>query len=275
MQITKMKDRTWLIVTLVMGLALIISIGYSLKLRKKINESSEVIISRNIVQITASNVSIKNVLKSKGKVEKTKLESTDGNEQENNYSSEYINKENSKTTDENNSINSELNKYYISINLTDDTIKKVQNDQSVEIKITNENETNKYKGKVTKIIQEEDGKKKAIIDFNFDEKVKDNLEAECTIIITEKNDVIALPIASIKTRKVESFSENQNQSNYTNTQNHTNTLGNNPKEEKYVIVVNDDGTTSEVIVETGISDEYYVEIVSGLSEGQKVQIEEE
>ena len=47
------------------------------------------------------------------------------------------------------------------------------------------------------------------------------------------------------------------------------------KIEKYVIVVNDDGTTSDVVVETGISDDSYIEIVSGLSEGQKVQIVEE
>lgn len=240
-----MKDRTWIIVTIIMGLALIISVGYSLKLRKKINDKSEVIVSRSIVQITASNVSIKNVLTAKGKVEKS---------------------------------------YLISLNLNEETMGKVKIGQEVDIKIKNDNKTLKYKGKLTKIEQDEiNNKKKAIVEFNFDENVKENQEAECTIIIEKAKDVIALPLVAIKTRKLNNNTDDnmqnniniQNQSNITNDQNSVNTIENIPKEEKYVIVVNDDGTTGEVVVETGISDEYYVEIVSGLSEGQKVQIEEE
>ena len=41
---------------------------------------------------------------------------------------------------------------------------------------------------------------------------------------------------------------------------------------KYVIVVNDDGSTSEVSVETGISNDAYIQIKSGISEGTTVQM---
>lgn len=266
-----MKDRTWLMVTIVMGLALIISLGYSLKLRRRINEQSDMIVSRSIVQITASNVSIKNVLKAKGNVEKIS----------NNTETSETNQNNTLVGDIKQGETNIISEYHIIINLNEDTIKKVKVSQSVEINIKNEENILKYKGKVTKIIQDEK-QKSAIIQFKYDDKIKENQEAECTIIIEEAKDIIALPIVAIKKRILNNTTDNtqneiinQNQSNITNDTNNTNTVDNKPKEEKYVIVVNDDGTTSEVVVETGISDEYYVEIVSGLSEGQKVQIEEE
>ena len=42
---------------------------------------------------------------------------------------------------------------------------------------------------------------------------------------------------------------------------------------KYVIVVNDDGTTTNQTVETGISNDDYIEIKSGIEEGTKVQMQ--
>ena len=263
LQNTKMKDKTWIIVSIIMGLALIISIGYSVELRKKVNDKSEVIVSRSIVQITASNVSIKNVLTIKGTVEKK--ESSNITYEENNT---QIN-------------NSELNTkeevlYNIIINLNEESLNKIKIGQETEIKIKNQEEI--YKGKVTKIEQNEaTNKKTAVIEFEFDENVKENMEAECSIVIEEAKNVIAIPLAALKVRDNKNTIEtnSQSQDNVTNEQNSENTTENISKEEKYVIVVNDDGTTSEVEVETGISDDYYVEIVSGLSEGQKVQIEGE
>lgn len=270
-----MKDRTWLMVTIVMGLALIISLGYSLNLRRKINEQSDIIISRSIVQITASNVSIKNVLTAKGKVEKINNNTENAQDNSNNQDIQQneINVNSANLEGE--------NQYYISINLNDDTIKKVKVGQLVEIKMKEEENLLKYKGKI-RTINQDDKNKLAIVEFKYDDKIKENQEAECTIIIEEVEDVIALPIVAIKTRSLNNITDNtenivnnQSQSNITNDTDLSNTVDNKPKEEKYVIVVNDDGTTSEVVVETGVSDEYYVEIVSGLSEGQKVQIEEE
>lgn len=271
----KMKDRTWLIVTIVMGLALIISVGYSLNLRKKINKKTDVIVSRSIVQITASNVSIKNVVTAKGKIEGDIVQDSKDNEE--NIQNESNQENNAQETDEN--IKQEVKKYHIKINLSDEVVNKIKPGQKVDISIKNEDKKNKYEGKISKIEQDETNKKKAIVEFNFDENVKENQEAECTIIIEEAKDVIALPIAAVKTRKlddnIENNTSNKNQLNTTNDTNSVNTANNNSKEEKYAIVVNDDGTTSEIVVKTGISDEYYVEIISGLSEGQKVQIEEE
>ncbi len=266
-----MKDKTWLMVTIVMGLALIISLGYSLKLRRKINNQSDVIVSRSIVQITASNVSIKNVITAKGKVEETpQIENTQDSNELNNDQQNNTDKENEQVEKQ----------YCIKINLSEEITKKIKVGQKVEVKIKNEEKILKYKGKVSIIEKnQENEKKKAIIEFNFDENVKENQEAECTIIIEEAKDVIAVPIAAIKTRKIDNNEGNNtssiNQVNTTNDVNSVDTVINNSKEEKYVIVVNDDGTTSEITVKTGISDEYYVEIISGLSEGQKVQIEEE
>ena len=257
-----MKDKTWLMVSIIMGLALIISIGYSLKLRKKIIDNTDVMVSRSIVQITASNVSIKNVLTTKGKVI---LQNQENNIQ-NNLSD----------GDENNT--SDIKSFLISINLNEDTIKKVKVGQKVEIKIKNEDKNFDYKGKITKIEQDEgNNKKRAIIEFNFNENVKENMEAECTIIIEEAKDVIALPLKAVKSRKNEGSTQNiiNNNTNITNEQNSINTTDNQSQQQKYVIIVNDDGTTSEVEVQTGISDDSYIEIVAGLSEGQKVQIEEE
>lgn len=263
-----MKDRTWLIVTIVMGMALVISLGYSLKLRKKINEQVDVIVSRSIVQITASNVSIKNVVTVKGKTEKIS----------NNQLEEEI-QNNTLEINSNNNQEDEKDQIYISINLKEDTTKKVRIGQEVDIEIKKENEILKYKGKILKVDSKDLETQKAIVEFNCNETIKENQEAKCSIIVEEANNVIALPLRAIKTRKLENNNENitnnQNQSNITNDTSLSGLPENKTKEEKYVIVVNDDGTTSDVVVETGISDEYYVEIVSGLSEGQKVQIEEE
>ena len=281
LQKTKMKDKTWLIVSIIMGLALIISIGYSLELRKKVNEKAEIIVSRSIVQITASNVSIKNVLTLKGKVEKQEQkEQVDSEESAN----ELINENSTQTIDHENTENEQIDEnseeqtiYNVILNLNEETIKKVKETQIVEINVHNDEKIIKYQGKIIKIEQsEQNNKKVAVVEFNFDDNVKENMEAECTIIIEEAKDVIALPKAAIKIKHIEKKEVNtQDNNELTSDQNSINTTENKAKEEKYVIVVNDDGTTSEVVVETGISDEYYVEITSGLSEGQKVQIEEE
>ena len=281
LQKTKMKDKTWLIVSIIMGLALIISIGYSLELRKKVNEKAEIIVSRSIVQITASNVSIKNVLTLKGKVEKQEQkEQVDSEESAN----ELINENSTQTIDHENTENEQIDEnseeqtiYNVILNLNEETIKKVKETQIVEINVHNDEKIIKYQGKIIKIEQsEQNNKKVAVVEFNFDDNVKENMEADCTIIIEEAKDVIALPKAAIKIKHIEKKEVNtQDNNELTSDQNSINTTENKAKEEKYVIVVNDDGTTSEVVVETGISDEYYVEITSGLSEGQKVQIEEE
>ena len=280
LQETKMKDKTWIVVSIIMALALIISIGYSLELRKRVNDKAEVIVSRSIVQITASNVSIKNVITIKGTIERRESQKDidEESDEQKNISQENAIEESNESTAELN-IKQETS-YNVILNLNDESLNKIKIGQEAEIKIKDEEKAYKYRGKVAKLEQNKiTNKKIAIVEFEFDENVKENMEVECTIVIEEAKNVIAIPIAAVKVRSNENNLQNtdssQNQSKLTNEQNLENKADNISKEEKYVIVVNDDGTTSEVVIETGISDDSYVEIVSGLSEGQKVQIEEE
>ena len=86
----------------------------------------------------------------------------------------------------------------------------------------------------------------ATIEFENDGNVKLGMSVSCTIILSEEKGATSVPIDAI--------SENANR-------------------EEYVTKVNEDGTTEEVIVETGVADESYVQIKSGLNIGDKVQIE--
>ena len=74
------------------------------------------------------------------------------------------------------------------------------------------------------------------------------MSTSCTVILKEEKEVISVPIDSV--------SENSD--------------GN-----QYVTKVNEDGTTEDVVVETGIADENYVQILSGLELNDKIQIETE
>ena len=71
------------------------------------------------------------------------------------------------------------------------------------------------------------------------------MSATCEIIIESAENVVAVPIEAIQTSD----------------------------EGKYVIVVNEDGTTNNVIVETGISNDAYTEIKSGISENTTVEVQ--
>ena len=74
------------------------------------------------------------------------------------------------------------------------------------------------------------------------------MSASCTVILKEEKEVISVPIDSV--------SENSDG-------------------KQYVTKVNEDGEAEEVIVETGIADENYVQILSGLALNDKIQIETE
>ncbi len=74
------------------------------------------------------------------------------------------------------------------------------------------------------------------------------MSTSCTVILKEEKGVISVPIDSV--------SENSDG-------------------KQYVSKINEDGETEEVIVETGIADENYVQILSGLSLNDKIQIETE
>lgn len=69
------------------------------------------------------------------------------------------------------------------------------------------------------------------------------MSANCTVILEKAENVVVVPKEAIQT------ANNAN----------------------YVVVVNDYGTTENVTVETGISNDAYTEIKSGLNEGETVE----
>lgn len=82
------------------------------------------------------------------------------------------------------------------------------------------------------------------VQFPNDGEVLIGMSAKCSVILNKAEDVVAVPSEAITT-------ENR---------------------EKYVTVIDDDGKTEKVQVETGISNDAYTEIKSGLDAGETVQI---
>ncbi len=157
-----------------------------------------------------------------------------------------------KCTDSNYVEVSDLDTLITNISINENEINSVKEKQKVEITLTADG-SKKYEGKITKIdsigtYASSGTTFNATVEFKNDDTVKLGMSTSCTVILDEKEDVICVPIDSI--------SENS-------------------KGEEYVTKVKEDGTTEEVIVETGIADENYVQILSGLSLNDKVQIETE
>lgn len=87
----------------------------------------------------------------------------------------------------------------------------------------------------------------AVVTFDNNGNQKIGMSATCEIIIESAEDVIAVPIEAVQTSD----------------------------DGKYVIVVNEDGTTNNVTVETGISNDAYIEIKSGITENTTVKVQTE
>lgn len=85
---------------------------------------------------------------------------------------------------------------------------------------------------------------KAVVNLDNDGSLKIGMSASCTVLLAEKQDVLAVPVNAI-------------------------TIANG---ERYVNVVKDDGSVAKTKVETGISDATYVEIVSGLNGDETVRV---
>lgn len=71
------------------------------------------------------------------------------------------------------------------------------------------------------------------------------MSLSCTVILEEEKGVISVPIDAVY--------ENDNG-------------------EEYVNKIKEDGTAEETIIETGIADDSYVQVISGLNLNEKVQI---
>ena len=85
---------------------------------------------------------------------------------------------------------------------------------------------------------------KAIVIFPNDGTIKIGMSASCEVILQEVENVIAVPSEAVET---------------------VGTI-------KYVEIVNQDGSINKVQVKTGVENDAYIEIVEGITEGEKVQI---
>ena len=136
----------------------------------------------------------------------------------------------------------------MTLNVDESDLASVKVGQEVTITV-NAYENKTYTGAITKINEigtyaETGSKFKATIALVNDGEIKIGMSASCEIIIDKAENVIAVPVASVQTS------------------------GGN----KYVVVVNEDGTTGNVSVTTGLANDAYVEIKSGLSGGETIQM---
>lgn len=147
---------------------------------------------------------------------------------------------------------SNLDTLITTISINENEINEVAVGQEVEIKLTAD-ESKTYTGKIIKLdsvgnYQASGTTFSAIVEFENDDTIKLGMSTSCTVILKEEKEVLAVPIDSVSQ---------------------------NSEGEQYVSKVKEDGTLEEVIVETGIADESYVQITSGLSLNDKIQIETE
>ena len=145
-----------------------------------------------------------------------------------------------------------LNVLTISLSISENEVSSLAVGQEVEISLSAD-DSKKFTGKLTKIdsvgtYSNSGTTFTATVEFENDGSVKLGMSVSCTIIIKEEKDVVSVPINAVAT---------------------------NSEGKKYVVKVNSDGSTEETIVETGIANESYVQITSGLTTEDKVQIETE
>lgn len=136
----------------------------------------------------------------------------------------------------------------MTISIDESEVRVVKTNQEATIMLTAD-ETKTYTGKITKIdsigtYATSGTTFTATIEFENDGEVKIGMSASCTIILEEVKDVIAVPIAAVQTSDTE----------------------------KYVVVVKEDGTTQNIAIETGIANDNYVQITSGLEGGETIQV---
>lgn len=144
---------------------------------------------------------------------------------------------------------SSLNKLVTTISINENEINNVKVGQKVEIKLTAD-ESKTYTGKVTKVdsvgtYASSGTTFSATVEFKNDGNVKLGMSLSCTITLSEEKDVLSIPIDAI-------YQNNEGKD--------------------YVVKVNEDGTTTDTIVELGIANDNYVQIKSGLNLNDKVQI---
>lgn len=228
-----MKDKSWIIIV-IMGMALAISLGYSIVVSQKTKNIGEsTVTTTSIIEMKASTVTIKNTLTGTGSVQYSEKENESTNIVENSNEAEDASEPIEKA-------------YQITLSIEDKNLEKAKVGQDVEISIAKDTENLNYTGKVTKINKDSNNKSTLNIEItNPDERLEENMQANCTVIIEKAENVVGLPVEAVQ--KDDDGKE-------------------------FVDVVQDDGSAKQVYIKTGISDDYYVEITYGLNVGDSVQI---
>lgn len=243
-----MKNKSWIII-LIMGIALTISLAYSIVVsQRKANLGESTVTTKSIIEMTASTVTIKNTLRGSGEVEYKEKDIDDENNtnESNSTNQNVVDENNANEGDSNNEDGENFKTYQINLSIEDKDLDKAKLGQEVEISIDNNGETLAYTGEVTKITKELNHKSTINVEVsNPDDKIQEKMMATCTVILEEAKNVVALPIEAIQK---------------------------NDEGKEFVDVVQTDGTTKQVLIKTGLSDDYYVEITAGLKVGDRVQI---
>lgn len=99
---------------------------------------------------------------------------------------------------------------------------------------------------------------------NFSPNFKPGMSATVDIKTNTVYDVVAVPIQSVTVRDF--AADTTAQSDTTNTNNRANSI----EDFRKVVFVNNDGVANRIEVETGISDNSYMQVMSGLDSGQEV-----
>ena len=144
---------------------------------------------------------------------------------------------------------SSLGTLVTTISINENEINDVAVGQEVTITPTAD-ESKTYTGKVTKVdsvgtYATSGTTFSATVEFENDGYVKLGMSISCTITLKEEKEVLSVPIDSV-------YQNNEGKD--------------------YVVKVNEDGTTTDTIVELGIANDNYVQVKSGLNLNDKVQI---
>lgn len=137
----------------------------------------------------------------------------------------------------------------MNLSISETDISKVEIGDVVDITVTATGE--KIEGRITSISEvgtysSSGSYFSSVVTFENNGNLKIGMSATCEIIIESAENVVAVPLEAIQTSD----------------------------EGKYVVVIGASGETSNVMVETGISSDAYIEIKSGITEGTTVQMKE-
>lgn len=138
----------------------------------------------------------------------------------------------------------------MNLSVSESDINKIEIGDVVNITMTASNE--KIEGYITSISEvgtysSSGSYFTAVVTFENNGNLKIGMSATCEIVIEKAENVVSVPKEAIQTSD----------------------------DGTYVIAVNSDGSTTNTKVETGISNDAYIEIKSGIEDGTRVQLSEE